>query len=240
MHSNNDNTSGHGPEANVPPEVRGWSWGGFFLTWIWGVFNGTFLALLCLIPFVNLVMPFVLGFKGNEWAWRNKRWQSIQHFHAVQRKWAIASAIVFAVSIVSAIGFGIMGAIMSTAITKQVNTMLMRSDAYQKPMNMAIDNAAVTAALGEDIESDGNVKGNYNLSDSSGEVDIAIPVKGSNGKGTIYVKGTKEAGLWSFTLVKFGKEGSDERIDLLPGGSKSSAPASKEAEDAKNEAKDND
>ena len=31
-----ENTSGHGKMAAVPPEVRGWSWGAFLLTWIWG------------------------------------------------------------------------------------------------------------------------------------------------------------------------------------------------------------
>jgi tetratricopeptide (TPR) repeat protein/tRNA A-37 threonylcarbamoyl transferase component Bud32 len=79
-------TQGTGME--ISPEVKKWNWGAFFLNWIWGIGNNTKIALLCLIPFVNLVMVFILGEKGSEWAWRNNRWESIEHFRNVQRKWA--------------------------------------------------------------------------------------------------------------------------------------------------------
>ena len=32
-------------------------------------------------------MPFVCGFKGNEWAWQNRRWDNVQQFKDVQRIW---------------------------------------------------------------------------------------------------------------------------------------------------------
>ncbi|GJM42162.1 MAG: hypothetical protein DHS20C20_24440 [Ardenticatenaceae bacterium] len=81
------NTSGQGKLAVVPPEAQGWNWGAFFLNWIWGLGNNTYIALLCLVPYVNLVMVFVVGAKGNEWAWRNKRWDSVEHFVSTQKKW---------------------------------------------------------------------------------------------------------------------------------------------------------
>ena len=37
----------------------------------------------------RFVMPFVLGAKGSRWAWRNGRWDSVEHFKRVQRLWAI-------------------------------------------------------------------------------------------------------------------------------------------------------
>ena len=37
-------------------------------------------------------MLFVLGAKGSAWAWRNGRWDSVEHFKRVQRKWAIWGA----------------------------------------------------------------------------------------------------------------------------------------------------
>jgi len=43
--------------------------------------------LLVLIPVVGAVMAIVLGVKGREWAWRNKRWQNLDHFNRVQRQW---------------------------------------------------------------------------------------------------------------------------------------------------------
>ena len=41
------------------------------------------------VPLVNVVMIFVLGAKGSEWAWRNERWRDVEHFKRVQRNWAI-------------------------------------------------------------------------------------------------------------------------------------------------------
>jgi len=98
-----ENTSGQGELATVPEEIKGWSWGAFVLTWIWGICNGVLIALLCLIPVFSFVWAIVLGVKGNEWAWRNKKWDSIEHFKSTQRSWNIAGIVLFAISIVAAI-----------------------------------------------------------------------------------------------------------------------------------------
>ena len=96
-----ENTSGQGESATVPEEVKGWSWGAFALTWIWGVCNGVLLSLLCLIPLFSLAWAIVLGIKGNEWAWRNKKWDSVEHFKSTQRPWNIAGIVLFAISMVA-------------------------------------------------------------------------------------------------------------------------------------------
>ena len=85
------NTSGQGQSAVVPDELKGWNWGAFLLTWIWGVGNEVWLALLALIPLpmIRLAMAIILGIKGNEWAWRSKKWDSIEHFRRTQRIWLI-------------------------------------------------------------------------------------------------------------------------------------------------------
>ncbi len=51
-----DNTSGQGEGTELPDELKGLNWGAFFLNWTWGIGNKTAIALLALIPFVNLVM----------------------------------------------------------------------------------------------------------------------------------------------------------------------------------------
>jgi membrane protein YqaA with SNARE-associated domain len=58
-------------------------------------------------------MLFILGAKGNEWAWRNKRWESVEHFQRVQQKWTewgirVVLALV-AFGIVLAVAAGIAG-----------------------------------------------------------------------------------------------------------------------------------
>ena len=73
----------------IPPGIAGWSWGAFLWNWIWAIFNNTWIGLLALIPGVNIIMIFVLGVKGREWAWKNKQWDSVEHFNRVQRKWSV-------------------------------------------------------------------------------------------------------------------------------------------------------
>lgn len=82
------NTSGQGKSAVIPAEIKKWNWGAFFLSWIWGLGNNVFIALLSLIPGLNLIMSIVLGIKGNEWAWQNKQWNSIEDFLRIQKRWA--------------------------------------------------------------------------------------------------------------------------------------------------------
>jgi hypothetical protein len=98
-----ENTSGQGKDSEVPLEIQTWNWGAFFLSVIWGVFNRTYIALLTIIPFVGVPMVFVLGFKGNEWAWKNKRWKSIEQFQRVQKLWAKWGIILFIVGSIAGI-----------------------------------------------------------------------------------------------------------------------------------------
>lgn len=82
------NTSGTGSEAIVPDEIRGWNWGAFCLGWIWAIGNQVWIGLLGLIPYLGIIMNIILGVKGSEWAWQNKRWKSVEHFKSVQAIWA--------------------------------------------------------------------------------------------------------------------------------------------------------
>jgi hypothetical protein len=109
-----ENTSGQGSLAVVPQEIRGWNWGAFLLNWIWAIGNNAWLGLLALIPYFNIIWIFVLGAKGTEWAWRSKRWDSIEHYRRTQKTWAIvggclwgAGAIIWLLVIIfAAIGSG--------------------------------------------------------------------------------------------------------------------------------------
>jgi hypothetical protein len=87
------NNSGGGTGTYLPDEAQGLCWGGFLMNWIWGVCNGTYIALLALLPVAGFIMPFYLLFKGRELAWRNKRWDSVEHFNRVQRNWSIAGLV---------------------------------------------------------------------------------------------------------------------------------------------------
>ena len=66
----------------LPPEVKRWNWGAFFLNWIWAIGNEVWIGLLALIPYVNIVMVFVLGAKGSEWAWKTVGEPASRSFNA--------------------------------------------------------------------------------------------------------------------------------------------------------------
>lgn len=82
-----ENSSGMGENSVIPDEIKGWSWGGFLLNWIWSIGNKTYIGLLALIPYIGFIMAIILGAKGREWAWRNKKWENIQQFKDIQKKW---------------------------------------------------------------------------------------------------------------------------------------------------------
>ncbi len=92
------NTSGQG--GPVPDEVKnmGWNWGAFWLTWIWGIGNGVWISFVALV--LGIIWSVVLGIKGNEWAWQNRRFESIEQFRETQAAWSKWGWIVLVVSAV--------------------------------------------------------------------------------------------------------------------------------------------
>lgn len=112
------NTSGQWNPSIIPPRINKWNWGAFLLTGIWGLSNRIYISLVCFIPFAlpflffeifksgnlliykvylyilsffsiaSIIMMFILGAKGNEWAWKKKKWESIEHFQRVQKRWS--------------------------------------------------------------------------------------------------------------------------------------------------------
>lgn len=96
------NNSGQGGlfdlSVPVPEEIQGWNWGAFLLGPFWLVSNRVWLGFLALVPIFGFWMAIALGVKGNEWAWKSRRWQSIKQFKTHQKRWAIAG-IVFGTSV---------------------------------------------------------------------------------------------------------------------------------------------
>jgi len=82
-----DKRSGMQEGSAVPEEVKGWNWGAFGLTWIWGIYHGVWISLLSFVPIANIVIWIMLGLKGSEWAWKARKWESVEAFVAAQNKW---------------------------------------------------------------------------------------------------------------------------------------------------------
>lgn len=100
-------------------------------------------------------------------------------------------------------------------ILMSVSRMMKSSDAYRQAVARAKASPAMVRALGEPIEEGFFVSGSINVSGPAGNADLAIPLKGPKGKGTVYVAATKSMGEWSFRNLVVEVEATGQRIDLL-------------------------
>ncbi len=91
------------------------------------------------------------------------------------------------------------------------------SDVYKNAVAQAKNDPAVIEALGSPLEEGWFLSGRTNVDGASGEADIAIPVSGPKGKGTIYAVAKKSAGRWTYSTLQVEVKPSGERIDLLHG-----------------------
>ena len=113
-------SSGVNAHLGVPPNIKSFSWGALFLGWLWGVFNGNYWSLVLLpinitvqvlskvfsydtvaliLSLLSFALQIVLGFTGYRTAWKTKKYESVEKFVMTQRKWNIASFIIFGVLI---------------------------------------------------------------------------------------------------------------------------------------------
>lgn len=181
---------GEPKDTPIPARLDRWNWGAFFLNWIWGVGNSTYIALLMFVPFLNIIMIFVLGAKGSKWAWKNRVWEDEAHFVKTQRNWARAGLVVF-------IGVILFVPMMFLTITGAMKN----SEAYKDSMREIRQDVRVIAELGKPIEPGLMLTGSINLNDADGSAELSIPVTGSKCSGTVISKATKEGGVWDIYLL---------------------------------------
>ncbi len=93
--------------------------------------------------------------------------------------------------------------------------MVKSSDVYKDALATAQTHPAVVKALGSPIKAGIFVMGSINVSGPSGQADLAIPISGPNGKGTIYARASKSAGRWTFSRLVVEIKATKERIDLI-------------------------
>jgi hypothetical protein len=189
----------------IPPEIDRWNWGAFLLNWIWGVGNNTFIALLTLIPLVGLVMPFVLGAKGSRWAWRNGRWDSVEHFKRVQRLWAIWGVIIW-LGLIALFGGGIGAGLYA----------FRHSEAYKLGVSTLQASPVATNVLGTPI-STGFPTGKIAFNGASGTAILSFSVSGPKAAGVVFLEAVKKDGAWLVMRLTLKLDGRDGVIDLVNG-----------------------
>ena len=178
--------------TSLPEELRGWNWGAFFLNWVWGIAHNTWIALLMFVPGVNIVMPFVLGAKGNEWAWQNNKWQSVEHFKRHQRIWA-------RVGVGAAIGIPAFIGLIFFGVISIINS----SDAYRVAQEELRFHPGLEKPLGHPVEPAGWLTmGNINIQNSTGWANLEFDVKGPRADGTAAVYLELANDIWSIKELR--------------------------------------
>jgi hypothetical protein len=177
----------------LPRALSRWNWGAFLLNGIWSIGNRCHFGLLTFVPFFGLIVPFVLGAKGNMWAWKAGNWQSLEHFQCAQRRWTRMALIAYAGA-----------AIIVTGLFFLLTAQMRRSPAFEMAYAELTRSALVTEVLGTPIEAGtvtGSIKASFN---GSGGADLGFGVHGPRNKGKAYVRANQYAGEWKIedlTLV---------------------------------------
>lgn len=94
-------------------------------------------------------------------------------------------------------------------------TAMKSSGAYEEGLATAQGSKDVLEAMGEPVKPGFFVTGSVSMSGSSGNADLAIPLSGPRGKGTLYLKAEKKAGRWKMELLELEVFGRNDRIQLL-------------------------
>ena len=89
------------------------------------------------------------------------------------------------------------------------------SEVYQEALSRAKAEPAVIEALGSPIKDGIFVSGSTSLNGASGEADLAIPINGPKGQGTLYVQAKKSLGAWNYSNLIVEVKNTKQRIDLL-------------------------
>ena len=199
-----NNTSGQGKESEIPIEIKGWNWGAFLFSWIWGIGNNTYRAFWVFFPLVNIIMMIALGLKGNEWAWRHRKWESVEHFKQVQRKWTKA-ALIFLVVVLFLIPVMIFS----------VGGIFKDSEPYKISMSRIANSPEVINRIGTPYET-GFVTGGIQTSGPDSSANLAYSIEGPNDEATVALRATMEMSEWSIECLIVNYEDSNDKTILVP------------------------
>lgn len=114
------------------------------------------------------------------------------------------------------IGVPLLFALMIVGIISLAFGMMKSSEPYQHAVSAAGNDVKVRARLGVPVTPGWYASGSINLTNDSGNADLAIPLKGPQGDGTVYVTAKKSAGIWSYDHLEVEVNGVPDRINLLP------------------------
>jgi len=94
--------------------------------------------------------------------------------------------------------------------------MIRNSEVCKEAIARARSSQVLVDALGTPIEIGWLVSGSINTNGPSGRAELAAPLSGPKGSGTLYLKAVRQAGEWTFSVLVVELE-DKRRVDLLTG-----------------------
>lgn len=123
--------------------VKRFNWGAFFGTWIWGLFNKTFITLweipLLLTPVGWFTFPLICGLKGNEWAYQNKQYSDVEAFHKLQKRQTLIFSTII---IIGSILFTLLLTAASVGVLTSYLTKKENKVKFEHKLNNFVENSA--------------------------------------------------------------------------------------------------
>jgi hypothetical protein len=101
------------------------------------------------------------------------------------------------------------------SIVVLVFSVMKSTDIYKDALAKAKAEPAVIEALGSPIKDGMIFSGKTEVNGASGQANLAIPISGPKGKGTLYAVAEKSAGQWNYSILAVEIKETKERIDLL-------------------------
>ena len=121
-------------------------------------------------------------------------------------KWCLPVAFVGSLAVMAGV---------LVAFLMAISGMMKSSSVYKQAFETAKNHSMVQQHFGNPIKDSMFFSGNINISGTSGNADISIPISGPEGDGIVHVIAVKTSGQWTFSALVVEVSKTGESIDLL-------------------------
>lgn len=185
----------------LPEGAPRWNWGAMLLNYFWALTQRVWIGVLILVPYVQWAVPFVLGWKGSEWAWRNNDWRDAEHFLGVQRRWSRAGVAVILVLA----GWYFVAEPLS----------IVNSDVFRQSWKHINAHEEVRETFGEIEKPFIGVHVMRRVRNERGFMSMGYVLDGEKTFGRARIHAVYGDGSWTITRIDVRVEGEDRRIRVL-------------------------
>ncbi|WP_181164769.1 cytochrome c oxidase assembly factor Coa1 family protein [Enterovibrio norvegicus] len=191
-------------DKQVPDEIRGWNWGALLLNIIWGIRFRCYRTLWVLFPFFGVFYLFVVGAKGNEWAWKNNEWESVEAFKASQKRWSRAALAYIGVLVLFSIVFTnfLTHEFDNSPSTEIALATLEKSESFKANIGVPYDYSLKHGKLGG--------------TESEGFAEMEYAIEGFKGEGILFFKASHILQDWTLDCLTIQYTDTQETEAVIP------------------------